>query len=66
MLKLVKSKEVPRKACVESRVSTIFAPLRSHEDEKENISLLYLEIIGKKLQDIYSLAYVLDDNLIAS
>ena len=47
--KLVKSKEVPRKACVHSKVSAIFVALRRYEDEKENISLFHLEIIGKKL-----------------
>ena len=47
--KLVKSKEVPRKAYVHSKVSAIFVALRRYEDEKENISLFHLEIIGKKL-----------------
>ena len=53
--KLVKSKEVLRKACVQNRVSVIFAALRRHEDEKENIPLSYPEIIDKKSQDSYSL-----------
>ena len=67
MLKLVKSKEVPRKACPQSSISAIFAVLCRHEDKKENTSLFYLEIIDKKLQDSYSLAYNdLYGNLIVS
>ena len=49
--KLVKSKEVPRKACVQRRVSAVFAALQRHGDEKENIPLFSLEITGKKLQE---------------
>ena len=65
--KLVKPIEVPNKACVQNRVSAVFEDLRRHEEKKKNIPF-YLEIIGKKLRNSYSLAYnvFLYGNLIAS
>ena len=48
-------------------VSAISAALRRHDNEKENVPLFYLEIIGKKFREGYSLAYiVLYSNLVAS
>ena len=67
MLKLVKSKEVPWKAFVQSRVSVIFTALQRHEDKKKNTPFFYLKITAKKLQDRYSLVYNdLYGNLIAN
>ena len=47
--KLVKSKEIPKKACAQSDVSAIFVALHRHDDAKKNILLFYLEIKSKKL-----------------
>ena len=63
--KLVKPKEIPRKAWAQSGVSLIFEALSWHDDGKENIPLFYFEIKSKKLQDTSSLAYnILYDNSI--
>ena len=63
--KLVKPNKVPRK--VLRSLSAIFAALHRYKDKKENIPLFYLDIIGKKLLNSYSLAYnILYGNLIAT
>ena len=64
---MVKPKKVPRKACVQRSVSAIFAALLRYKDEKENILLFYLDVIGKKLLNSYPLAYnILYGHLIAT
>ena len=51
--KLVKSKEVPRKACVQRRVSAIFAALQRHGDEKENIPLFSWKSLARNYRIIF-------------
>ena len=58
ILKTSKSKEIPKKACVQGGVLATFEFLSWHDDEKENILLFYFEIKRKKLQDSCSLAYI--------
>ena len=47
--KLVKSIEIPKRECAQRGVLSMFMVLGRDKDEKENILLFYLEIIGKKL-----------------